>query len=145
VTGTIAGLATITPASGYVGPIGGIGLGLAGGLLCYLAVILVRARSGIDDSLDVFAVHGVGGATGTLLAGFFATAGLGGVGLADGMTVATQFGVQATGAIATILWSALASYVIIKVTQAICGLRVSDDTAIEGLDFATHGEKAYNP
>jgi ammonium transporter, Amt family len=145
VTGTIAGLATITPASGYVGPIGGICLGLAGGLLCYLAVILVRARSGIDDSLDVFAVHGVGGATGTLLAGFFATAGLGGVGLAEGMTVMTQFGVQVTGAVATIVWSALASYVIIKVTQAICGLRVSNDTAIEGLDFATHGEKAYNP
>jgi Amt family ammonium transporter len=144
VTGTIAGLATITPASGYVGPVGGICLGLAGGALCYVAVIFVRQRSGIDDSLDVFAVHGIGGFTGTLLAAFFAAPSLGGIGLAQGATIASQFGVQVIGVIAAAVWSAVASYVIVKSTQAVCGLRVSTDTAIEGLDFSTHGERAYN-
>ena len=144
VTGTIAGLATITPASGYVGPAGGMCLGLAGGVLCYLAVDLVKKRFRIDDSLDVLAVHGVGGATGTLLAGFFATLALGGIGLAEGVSVGGQFSVQLMGAAATLVWSAVASVVIIKVTQAICGLRVSDEAAIEGLDFSTHGERGYN-
>ncbi|MGH6925757.1 MAG: ammonium transporter [Propylenella sp.] len=144
VTGTIAGLATITPASGYVGPAGGICLGLAGGVLCYLAVDIVKKRMRIDDSLDVLAVHGVGGATGTLLAAFFAAAGLGGVGLAEGVTVAGQFGVQLIGVIATLVWSAVATFVIIKVTQAICGLRASDDAMIEGLDYSTHGERGYS-
>jgi Amt family ammonium transporter len=143
VTGTIAGLATITPASGFVGPAGGICLGLAGGVLCYLAVDIVKSRFGVDDSLDVLAVHGVGGMTGTLLAAFFATAALGGVGLGEGVTVASQFGVQLAGVVATLVWSAVASFVIIKVTQAICGLRASDDTMIEGLDYTTHGERGY--
>jgi Amt family ammonium transporter len=144
VTGTIAGLATITPASGYVGPAGGICLGLAGGLICYFAVELVKRRIRIDDSLDVFAVHGVGGATGTLLAALFATTALGGIGLPDGRNLAGQFGVQLAGIGATLVWSAVGTYVIVKVTQALCGLRVSNETAIEGLDFATHGERAYN-
>ncbi|GAB4240068.1 MAG: ammonium transporter [Methyloligellaceae bacterium] len=144
VTGTIAGLATITPASGFVGPLGGICLGLAGGLLCYFAVDLVKNRLQIDDSLDVLAVHGVGGATGTLLAAFFAAASLGGVGLAEGATMGSQFGVQLLGVVATIIWSAAASFVIVKLTQALCGLRVSDDEIIEGLDFTSHGEKGYN-
>jgi Amt family ammonium transporter len=144
VTGTIAGLATITPASGYVGPAGGICLGLAGGFLCYAAVQLVRGRSGIDDSLDVFAVHGVGGATGTLLAAFFATSALGGAGLAEGVSVASQFGVQVAGVVAAAVWSAVASYVLVKLTQAVCGLRASRENMLEGLDFAAHGEKGYN-
>jgi Amt family ammonium transporter len=145
VTGTIAGLATITPASGYVGPAGGVCLGLAGGVLCYAAVQLVRGRSGIDDSLDVFAVHGVGGATGTLLAAIFAASPLGGVGFAEGASMVSQFGVQLLGAVAALLWSAIASYIIVKVTQALCGLRVSREETIEGLDFTTHGERGYNP
>ena len=144
VTGTIAGLATITPASGYVGPAGGVCLGLAGGVLCYLSVDIVKKRFRIDDSLDVLAVHGVGGATGTLLAAFFATAALGGIGLAEGVTVLGQFGVQLIGAVATLVWSAVASFVLIKITQAVCGLRVSEEAAIEGLDFNTHGERGYN-
>jgi len=101
-------------------------------------------RIRIDDSLDVLAVHGVGGATGTLLAGFFATLALGGIGLAEGVTVGGQFSVQLMGAAATLVWSVVASVVIIKVTQAICGLRVTDESAIEGLDFSTHGERGYN-
>lgn len=143
VTGTIAGLATITPASGFVGPAGGVCLGLAGGVLCYLAVDIVKSRFGVDDSLDVLAVHGVGGLTGTLLAAIFATAALGGVGLGEGVTVASQFGVQLAGVVATLVWSAVASFVIIKVTQAICGLRASDDAMIDGLDYTTHGERGY--
>jgi ammonium transporter, Amt family len=144
VTGTIAGLATITPASGFVGPLGGIALGLAGGVLCYVAVQIVRHRSGVDDSLDVFAVHGVGGATGTLLAAFFATTTLGGNGLSEGLTVTGQFGVQLLGVASAIVWAGIATYVIVKVTQAFCGLRVAGEQTIEGLDFATHGERAYN-
>ena len=144
VTGTIAGLATITPASGFVGPAGGVVLGLAGGILCYLFVDIVKHWFRIDDSLDVLAVHGVGGATGTLLAAVFATTALGGVGLADGVSVGGQLYVQALGVVATIGWSAVATFVIVKLTQALCGLRVSDDDGIEGLDFTAHGEKGYN-
>jgi Amt family ammonium transporter len=144
VTGTIAGLATITPASGYVGPAGAICLGLAGGVLCYFAVPLIKARARIDDSLDVFAVHGVGGATGTLLAGFFATAALGGVGLAEGRGVLGQFGIQLMGVAAAVAWSAAATYVLAKATQVLIGLRASENALIEGLDFATHGERGYN-
>jgi len=144
VTGTIAGLATITPASGFVGPAGGIALGLAGGLLCYFAVDIVKNRCKLDDSLDVLAVHGVGGATGTLLAAVFAATALGGVGFGEGVTMASQFGVQAIGVGATIVWAALASLIILKVTQAVCGLRVSEDDTTEGLDFTSHGEKGYH-
>ncbi len=145
VTGTIAGLATITPASGYVGPAGGIVLGLAGGLLCYLFVDLIKHRFKVDDSLDVLAVHGIGGATGTLLAAFFASTALGGVGLAEGVTMGAQFWVQLVGVVVTALWAGLATYIIVKLTKAICGLRVSDEDMIEGLDFTAHGEQGYNP
>jgi Amt family ammonium transporter len=144
VTGTVAGLATITPASGYVGPLGGVAFGLAGGFLCYGAVQLVRRRSGIDDALDVCAVHGVGGVTGTLLAGFFATAALGGAGLAEGVTVAGQFGVQLIAVIAAGIWSLVATFALVLLTEALCGLRTPRETTVEGLDFATHGEKGYN-
>ena len=144
VTGTIAGLATITPASGFVGPAGGICLGLAGGVLCYVAVDLVKHRFKMDDSLDVLAVHGVGGATGTLLAAFFAATAFGGVGLGEGVTMGSQFVAQLIGVVAAIVWSVVASLVIIKVSQAVCGLRVTDDEAIEGLDFTSHGEKGYH-
>ncbi len=144
VTGTIAGLATITPASGFVGPAGGICLGLAGGLLCYFAVDFVKSRCNLDDSLDVLAVHGVGGATGTLLAAVFVSTAFGGVGFAEGATMGSQFGVQLLGVGATIVWSGVASFLLIKIVQAVCGLRVSEDEAIEGLDFTSHGEKGYH-
>lgn len=144
VTGTIAGLATITPASGFVGPMGGICLGIAGGFLCYFAVDFVKRRCKLDDALDVLAVHGVGGATGTLLVAVFAATAFGGVGFADGVTMGSQFGVQLLGVVATIAWSAIVSLLIIKMTQVVCGLRVSDDEIIEGLDFTSHGEKGYH-
>jgi len=143
VTGTIAGLATITPASGSVGPLGGVILGLAGGVICYFAVDLVRHKMKIDDSLDVLAVHGVGGATGTLLVAFLAGFGDGGTGLAEGMTPSSQFMVQLIGVVSVAVFSAIATVVIVLITKALVGLRVSDDEETEGLDFSHHGETAY--
>jgi len=142
VTGTIAGLATITPASGSVGPLGGVILGLAGGVICYFAVDLVRHKMKIDDSLDVLAVHGVGGATGTLLVAFLAGFGDGGTGLGD-VSAGSQFMVQLIGVVSVAIFSAIATVVIVVITKALVGLRVSDDEETEGLDFSHHGETAY--
>jgi Amt family ammonium transporter len=144
VTGTIAGLATITPASGFVGPAGGFIIGLAGGVICYICVDLVKKGFQIDDSLDVFAVHGVGGATGVVLVSFLAGSAFGGVGFGEGGSAGQQFGVQLTGLGATLVWSVVATFVIVKVVQAVAGLRVSDDEELEGLDITAHGETGYN-
>jgi len=144
VTGAIAGLATITPGSGFVGPGAAVAFGLAGGTICYAAVGLVKNRLAIDDALDVFAVHGVGGATGILLTAIFAATALGGAGLPEGASVASQIGVQATGVAAVGAWSALASYLIIKAVAAAVGLRVSEQDEITGLDVTAHGESGYN-
>jgi Amt family ammonium transporter len=144
VTGTIAGLATITPASGYVGPIGGLVCGLAGGTICYFAVDLIRNRLRIDDSLDVMAVHGVGGAIGTLLTAFLMSDALGGVGHDEGVSAGSQFLVQATGVIVTAVYCAVVSVIIIMIVKAVTGLRVSAENEREGLDFASHGETGYN-
>jgi Amt family ammonium transporter len=143
VTGTIAGLATITPASGFVGPVGGFVIGLTAGLACYYAVTLVKGMLKIDDSLDVLAVHGIGGATGVLLTSVFAAASFGGLGLAEDMTILRQLGAQAVGVVATAGWTAVATYVIVKVVGALVGLTVSEDEEIEGLDILTHGERGY--
>ncbi|MEM7068150.1 MAG: ammonium transporter [Pseudomonadota bacterium] len=143
VTGTIAGLATITPASGTVGPLGGIVLGIAGGMICYFAVDFVKTTMKVDDSLDVLAVHGVGGATGTILVAFLANFGDGAAGLAEGVTAISQAGVQITGVVSVAIWSAIATVVIVLVTRAVVGLRTTEDEEIEGLDFSHHGETAY--
>ena len=143
-TGAIAGLASITPASGYVGAIGALVIGLAGGSLCYAAVILVKRRWRIDDSLDVFAVHGMGGVIGVLLTAVFADAAFGGIGFAEGKTMAGQFAAQATGLAAVLLWSLLLSFLIGKVVHVIVGLRVGAETEELGLDLRLHGERAYN-
>jgi Amt family ammonium transporter len=143
ITGMVAGLATITPASGFVGPLGGLCIGLAGGLICYWAVGLVKNAWKIDDSLDVFAVHGVGGVTGTLLAAVFGVAAFGGAGLAEGSSMGQQFGVQAIGVAATVAWSAGVTFLIVKITMAMVGLRASDDEITEGLDVSAHGESGY--
>ncbi len=144
VTGTIAGLATITPASGFVGPIGGLTCGLAGGFICYLVVDLVRNRMRIDDSLDVMAVHGVGGATGTLLTAVLMSGGLGGVGFDEGTNAGSQFMVQLTGVAVTAIYCAIVSIIIVMIVEATTGLRVSADEEREGLDLASHGETGYN-
>ena len=144
VTGMVAGLATITPASGFVGPIGALIIGLVGGVVCYYMVGLIKHRLKIDDSLDVFAVHGVGGVLGTLMVAVLVDKSFGGAGLEEGMTIASQFGVQLTGFAAVLVWSVFASYVLVKIVQATIGLRVSDDEELEGLDVTSHGETGYN-
>ncbi|MCR9237233.1 MAG: ammonium transporter [Alphaproteobacteria bacterium] len=141
VTGTIAGLATVTPASGFVGPMAGMMLGLAGGVVCYIAVDLVKHRWKVDDSLDVLAVHGIGGALGTLLTAFLA--GLpGGTGLGE-TTVGSQFAVQLLGVGSVLVWSVIATIIIVWITRALVGLRVNEEEELEGLDFSTHGESGY--
>ena len=143
VTGMVAGLSTITPASGYVGPAGALVIGIAAGLLCQYATSLIKQHFKIDDSLDVFAVHGVGGALGTILTAFFGVEALGGFGLSNA-TMGQQFGVQVLGVAAVAIWSGIATYVICQVVIRLVGLRVSQDEEIEGLDIVAHGERGYD-
>ena len=143
-TGMVAGLATVTPASGFIGVPGGIILGLVGGYFCYVAVDIIRNRLNIDDSLDVFAVHGIGGILGSLLVAVLATDTFSGLGLAEGMSITSQLSVQAISVGITVIWTAIASYVILKIAGVFGGLRVSDDDEVEGLDIAQHGERGYH-
>jgi len=144
VTGMVAGLGSITPASGFVGPMGAIVIGLSAGFICFTATNFMKRTLKIDDSLDVFPVHGVGGIIGTLLAGIFVASQYGGAGLAEGMTIADQFSVQLMAVVAVIIWTAIASYVILKIIDVICGLRVNDEVERNGLDISEHEEKGYN-
>jgi len=144
VTGSVAGLATITPASCFVGPMGALAIGVAAGLVCFQATGFVKRRLKIDDSLDVFAVHGVGGMLGTMLAAIFALPALGGAGYAAGMTMGSQLAAQATGIAAVAAWSIAATFVLIKLLRLVTGLRVSAEEESDGLDLATHGERAYD-
>ena len=142
VTGMIAGLATVTPAAGFIGVGGGLFLGLVGGAVCYWAVPLVRRRLRIDDSLDVFAVHGVGGILGSLLLAVLALPQLGGLGLER--EVLAQFGVQAVAVIAVALWSVVASLAILFAVSLVTDLRAAKVEEVEGLDLTTHGEIGYH-
>jgi len=144
VTGMVAGLATVTPASGFIGVPGGLILGLAGGVACYVAVDLIRVKLKIDDSLDVFAVHGVGGILGSLLVAYLALPAFGGLGLGDGVTAGGQFMVQLSSVAITVLWTGVASYVILKLIGMLVGLRVDQQDEIEGLDLSQHGERGYH-
>ncbi|NOR68128.1 MAG: ammonium transporter [Methylomarinum sp.] len=144
VTGMVAGLGTITPASGFVGPAGAMVIGIVAGIVCFYATQYVKRKLKIDDSLDVFPVHGVGGIVGSLLTGVFASSSLGGLGLADGVSILDQVGVQALAIVVTIVWSAGFSYVILKVIEKCIGLRVSAEDEIEGLDIALHEETGYH-
>jgi Amt family ammonium transporter len=143
VTGMVAGLGTITPASGFVGPAGALIIGLSAGVVCYLATSLFKRVLHIDDSLDVFPVHGVGGIIGTLFAGIFVGT-LGGAGLAEGMTMGGQVWVQFIGVTATFIYCAVLSWVLLKLIDAVIGLRVSRDEETEGLDIVLHDETGYN-
>ena len=134
VTGAVAGLATITPAAGYVGPGGAIAIGVAGGAVCFFATLLVKRRLRIDDSLDVFAVHGVGGMLGSLLLAAFILPELGGVGPAAGRSFGSLLSVQALAVGATAIWSGFATFVIVKAISALSGLRVSAEEEYDGLD-----------
>ncbi len=142
VTGTIAGLATITPASGYVGPVGAVALGIAAGCVCYGAVFVVKRRLKVDDALDVLGVHGVGGALGTLLLPFAAALGTGGAALNH--EHGAQFLVQLEGVASVALWSALATFALVKLTQWTVGLRPDSEALAQGLDFSSHGEVGYH-
>jgi ammonium transporter, Amt family len=144
VTGSVAGLATITPAAGFVGPAGAIAMGFCAGIVCYAATVTIKQRLKIDDTLDVFAVHGVGGMLGSLLVAIFALPALGGVGLAENVGWVEQLGVQATAVALVALWSGLATFVIVKLLGLVTALRVTEEQENEGLDLASHGERAYD-
>ena len=144
VTGTIAGLGAITPASGSVGPIGAIVIGLAAGAICFWASTTLKRKLGYDDSLDVFGVHGVGGIIGTLLCGIFVVKSLGGQGLAEGMTMGSQFTAQLIAVIITIVYCGVVSFILLKIVDAAVGLRVSQEEETGGLDIALHDERGYN-
>lgn len=147
VTGMVAGLGTITPASGFVGPAGAIVIGLTAGFVCFYATQHIKKVLKIDDSLDVFPVHGVGGILGTLATGIFVSANLGvfsGNGYNEGMTMMSQMGAQLAGVVVTVLYTALATFLILQVVDVLTGLRVPPDSETEGLDIALHDEKGYN-
>jgi Amt family ammonium transporter len=143
VTGTIAGLASITPASGFVGPLGALIIGGSAGIICYILVSFVKNTLRIDDSLDVFAVHGAGGVLGILLVSFLADPKIGGVGYSEGMSAASQLNVQLIGIGSVFVWSIIASLIIIFIVKALTGLRVEDSYEEEGLDISSHGETNY--
>jgi Amt family ammonium transporter len=142
VTGMVAGLGTITPASGYVGPMGAVCIGLIAGVVCFYATQFIKRKMRIDDSLDVFPVHGVGGFTGLLLTAVF-SATAGGLGLDDGATISSQLGVQAIGAVATALWCGIATYLLLKLVGVFTMLRATREEETEGLDVALHEERGY--
>jgi Amt family ammonium transporter len=148
VPGMVAGLGTITPASGFVGPAGALVIGVSAGIVCFNATMLIKRVWKIDDSLDVFPVHGVGGMLGTFLAGIFSSTGLGifsGQGFADGVnSMGQQLGVQAIGIAATAIYTAVATLIILKLVNILTGgLRVGPDEETQGLDIADHEERGY--
>ena len=147
VTGMVAGLGTITPASGFVGPGGALLIGLSAGVICYYATQAIKQRWKIDDSLDVFPVHGVGGILGTLLAGIFASDALGvfsGQGYNEGMNMASQVQVQIVGIVATFVYTGIVTFVLLKLVDAMLGLRIDDENETMGLDLAEHDERGYD-
>ena len=143
-TGAVAGLVAITPASGSVGPMGAIAIGLASGLICFWAATSLKQSLGYDDSLDAFGVHAVGGIVGALLTGIFAAESLGGMGLAKD-SVGSQLGAQILGVVFTIVYCAVLSFIILKIVDAVVGLRVSDEDEDRGLDISLHSEQGYYP
>jgi Amt family ammonium transporter len=144
VTGMVAGLGTITPASGFVGPVGALVIGGAAGVVCFFATNYMKRALRIDDSLDVFPVHGVGGIVGTFLTGIFVSATFGGIGYPDKMTMGEQVGVQLLGIVVIGIWSGVLTWLLLKLTDAVTGLRVSAEEETEGLDTVLHNEKGYN-
>ena len=150
-SGCVAGLVAITPAAGFVGPMGAIAIGVSAGVVCLWGVTGLKKMLGSDDSLDVFGIHGVGGILGAILTGVFAAPTLGGTGVFDYVTdkvtpdysIVSQLWIQAQGVIITVIWSAVVSYIAFKLVDVIIGLRVPEDQEREGLDVTSHGESAY--
>ena len=143
VTGAVAGLVAITPASGSVGPMGAIALGAASGVLCFWGSTMLKQKLGYDDSLDAFGVHGIGGIVGAMLTGVFVSKGLGGLGLAEGTTMASQVWSQFVGVAFTVIYCAVLSFVILKIVDALVGLRVTEEDEDRGLDISLHNEQGY--
>lgn len=143
-SGIVAGLVAITPACGFVGPIGGLFLGIIVSPICFFFVTVVKSKFGYDDSLDVFGVHCIGGIVGALLTGILAAASLGGVGYAEGQTMGGQFMVQVEAVVTTLIWSGVGSFIFYKIADAVFGIRVDADSEREGLDITSHGEVAYH-
>ncbi len=141
VTGMVAGLGTITPASGFVGPVGGLIIGISAGVICYFATQFMKRALKIDDSLDVFPVHGVGGMLGTLLTAIFAAESLGGLGLET--SISAQLATQFTGVIATVVWCGAITLLILFLIDKVLGIRVTPDQETEGLDVTQHNERGY--
>ena len=144
VTGMVAGLGTITPASGFVGPLGALAIGAAAGVVCFVATSYMKRRLAVDDSLDVFPVHGVGGLIGTLLTGVFVSTAFGGVGYPDNVSMGRQVMVQLAGIAATAVWSGVLTWVLLKLCDGLLGMRVAAEEETEGLDTVLHNEKGYN-
>jgi Amt family ammonium transporter len=149
-SGAVAGLVAITPAAGYVGPMGSIALGIIAGLMCLWGVNGLKRMLGMDDTLDVFGVHGVGGILGALLTGVFAAPSLGGTGVYDYVankvgdySIGSQLWIQLQGVLTTIVWSGVVAFISYKIVDAIIGLRVPEEEEREGLDITSHGETAY--
>lgn len=140
-TGAIAGLAAVTPASGFIGPIGGLAIGLASGVICFLASTTMKQKLGYDDSLDVFGVHGVGGFVGIVLAGLFCAEMFGGN--QGDVAIGAKMGTQLYAAIVTVVFTAVVSWVLLKLTDAMVGLRVNDEEETQGLDLVLHEESGY--
>jgi Amt family ammonium transporter len=144
VTGMVAGLGTITPASGFVGPIGALIIGAAAGVACFFATNYMKRALNIDDSLDVFPVHGVGGLLGTLLTGILVSSAFGGIGYPDKVGMGEQFVSQLVGVVAVGLWSGVLTWILLKLIDAVVGMRVAGEEETEGLDTVLHNEKGYN-
>ena len=142
ITGAVAGLVAITPASGFVGPMGAIAIGFAAGVLCFFSATSMKRAFGYDDSLDAFGVHGIGGMVGALLTGVFAAPAFGGY--ADVSSIGSQLGIQGISVVATIVYSGVGSFILLKVIDLIVGLRVADDEEVTGLDITQHNEKGYD-
>jgi Amt family ammonium transporter len=144
VTGMVAGLGTITPASGFVGPMGAIVIGATAGVVCFFATTYMKRALGVDDSLDVFPVHGVGGIMGTTLTGVFASTYFGGVGYAASQGMGGQVLVQILAVAVTLAWSGALSWGLLKLSDALFGMRVAGEEETEGLDTVLHNEQGYN-
>ena len=147
VTGMVAGLGTITPASGFVGPGGALVIGFSAGIICYYATQAIKQRWKIDDSLDVFPVHGVGGILGTFYAGIFASDALGvfsGQGYNEGMNMASQVQVQLVGIVSTFVYTGIATFILLKLVDSMLGLRITEEDETKGLDLAEHDERGYD-
>src|SRR5574341_871095 len=144
VTGMVAGLGTITPASGFVGPIGALIISAAAGTACFFATNYMKRALNVDDSLDVFPVHGVGGFMGTLLTGIFVSTTFGGIGYLEKVTMGEQLLTQFIGVLTAAVWSGVLTWVLLKLVDAVAGMRVAGEEETEGLDTVLHGEKGYN-